>query len=225
MHERYAVVFRTGSAQAAGRLDVERDLLVLNGPTATGELELKIPFSDLREVRVARSPAERLNGYRTLVLQRTNGPPVQVAPLGLAFVPEIVNLLTSLAQRGGDVLAVSVPLKPGCLGRARKLLAKGPPLDPALLGLSEHDVYLREAEVVFVFRGSNVRARVGQATRHPAVWRAGLAWQRCFAAAPQIVDIADLNLDPDPTYRWPEHDQQPVPPPEPGLTSGVIPEH
>ena len=60
-----------------------------------------------------------------------------------------------------------------------------------------------------------VRARVGQATRHPAVWRAGLAWQRCFAAAPQIVDIADLSLDADPTYRWPEHDQQPVPPPEP----------
>jgi hypothetical protein len=208
MHERYAVVFRTGSAQAAGRLDVEHDLLVLNGPTATGELELKIPFSDLREVRVARSPAERLNGHRTLVLQRTSGPTVQLAPLGLTFIPEIVDLLTSLAQRDGDVLAVSVPLKPGCLDRARKLLAKGPPLDPALLGLSGHEVYLDEAEVVFVFRGSHVRARVGEAIRHPAVWRAGLAWQRCFAAPPQIVELAELSLDSSPAYRWIESEEQ-----------------
>jgi hypothetical protein len=207
MHERYAVVFREGSTQAAGRLDVEHDLLVLNGPTTTGELELKIPFSDLLEVRVAHGPAERLNDYRTLVLQRTSGPIVQVAPLGLAFVPEIVDLLTSLAQGDSEVLAVSVPLKPGCLGRARKLLAKGPPLDPALLGISEHEVYLDETAAAFVFRGHNVRARVGQAIRHPAVWRAGLSWQRCFAAAPQIVDIADLSLDTDPTYRWPARDQ------------------
>jgi hypothetical protein len=202
MQERFAVVFRAGAAQATGRLDVEPDRLLLRGVSPGGELMLEIPCSELREVRVAQSPGERLNGYRTLVLERGSGPAIQVAPLGVAFVPEIVSLLSSLANRDGDALAVRVPLKEGCLERARELLAKGPPLDPASLGLSGHEVYLRDAEAVFVFRGSDVRARVNKALAHPAVWRAGLAWQRCFAAAPQIVDAAEVWLDPTPAYAW-----------------------
>jgi hypothetical protein len=117
-------------------------------------------------------------------------------------VPEIVRLLSSLTNRDGDTLAVRVTLKKGCLGRARALLAKGPPLDPASLGLSGHDVYLHEGEAVFLFRGSDVRVRISKALAHPAIWRAGLAWQRCFAAAPQIVDAADVWLDPTPAYTW-----------------------
>lgn len=202
MEERFAVVFREGTAQAAGRLDVEPARLVLKGRSADGELALEIPCSDLREVRVAHSPNERLNGYRTIVLERTSGSSIQVAPLGLAFVPEIVNLLSSLAQRAGDVLAVRVSLKAGCLDRARALLAKGPPLDPASLRLSAHEVYLREGQAVFVFRGNDIRAQIGKAMSHPAVWRAGLAWQRCFADAPEIVDIGDVWLDPRPAYAW-----------------------
>jgi hypothetical protein len=202
MQERYAVVFREGTVQATGRLDVEPDRLLLQGVSAHGELTLEIPCSELREVRVVQSPRERLNGYRTLVLDRSRGQAIQVAPLGVAFVPEIVSLLSSLTNRDCDALAVRVVLKEGCLERARELLAKGPPLDPASLGLSSHEVYLREGEAVFVFRGSDVRARVNKALAHPAVWRAGLAWQRCFAAAPQIVDAADVWLDPAPAYAW-----------------------
>lgn len=202
MQERFAVVFREGTAQAAGRLDVEPDRLLLHGVCVGGELTLEIPCSELREVRVVQSPRERLNGYRTLVLERSRGPAIQVAPLGVAFVPEIVSLLSSLTNHDGDALAVRVALKEGCLERARELLAKGPPLDPASLGLSGHEVYLREGEAVFMFRGSDVRARVSKALAHPAVWRAGLAWQRCFAAAPQIVNTTDVWLDPAPAYAW-----------------------
>ena len=203
MHERYAVVFRDGGRQAAGALDVEQDRLLLHGRGKDGNLELEIPFSDLDEVRVGRRPSEQLNGYPTLLLDRMTLSAVQVAPLGMALLPEIVALLASLTQReDGDVLAVSVALKPGCLDRARKLLAQGAPLDPASLGLSSHEVYLRESEAVFVFRGSAVRTHIGAAIRHPAVWRAGLAWQRCFAAAPQIRDIAEVWLDPVPAYAW-----------------------
>ena len=208
MHERFAVVFRNGSAEAAGALEVEPNRLLLHGGANDARLELEIPFSDLSEVRVGRRPSERLNGYATLILERTTLPPVQVAPLGMALLSEIADLLVSLTNRAtGDVLTVRVPLKHGCLGRARKLLAKGPPLDPASLGLSSHEVYLRDGEAVFVFRGSNVRAQVSKAIRHPAIWRAGLAWQRCFAAAPQIVEPADVSLD-DPAYRWSPPDQQ-----------------
>jgi hypothetical protein len=203
MHERYAVVFRTRDSEAAGRLEIEQDRLLLRGRATDGNLELEIPFSDLVEVRVGRRPNERLNGYRTLILERATEPAVRVAPLGVALLPEIADLLVSLSRPGGEnVLAVWVPLKPGCLGRARKLLAKGPPLDPASLELSGHEVYLSESEAVFVFHGANVRAQVDRAIRHPAVWRAGVAWQRCFAAPPQIVEPAELSLDADPAYRW-----------------------
>ena len=208
MHERFAVVFRNGSAEAAGALEVEPDRLLLHGGANDARLELEIPFSDLSEVRIGRRSSERLNGYATLILERTTLPPVQVAPLGMGLLSEIADLLVSLTNRAtGDVLTVRVPLKHGCLGRARKLLAKGPPLDPASLGLSSHEVYLRDGEAVFVFRGSNVSAQVSKAIRHPAIWRAGLAWQRCFAAAPQIVEPADVSLD-DPAYRWSPPDQQ-----------------
>lgn len=205
MHQRYAVAFQVAEKHATGRLEIEHDRLLLSGRGRDGSLELEIPFSDLVEVRVGRRPEERLNGYRTIVLERAGQTVVRVAPFGMALLPEIADLLVSLSGRGGGtVLAVWVPLKPGCLGRARKLLAKGPPLDPASLGLSGHEVYLSESEAVFVFRGANVRAQVGRAVRHPAVWRAGVAWQRCFAAPPQVVDNpASLNVDTDPAYRWP----------------------
>jgi hypothetical protein len=208
MQERFAVVFREDGTQATGRLDVEQDRLLLQGVSAHGDLTVAIPYSELREVRVVRSPQERLNGYRTLVLERNRGLAVQVAPLGLAFVPEIVSLLSSLTTRDADTLAVQVILKEGCLERARELLAKGPPLDPSSLGLSSHEVYLRDGEAVFVFRGGDVRAKISKALAHPAVWKAGLAWQRCFAAAPQIVDAADVWLDPAPAYTWAAPDQQ-----------------
>ena len=208
MQERFAVVFREGTAQATGRLDVEPDRLLLQGVSAHGQLSVEIPCSELRAVRVVRSPRERLNGYRTFVLERSSGSDIQVAPLGVAFVPEIVRLLSSLTNRDSDVLAVRVALKEGCLERARELLAKGPPLDPAALGLSGHEVYLREGEAVFLFRGRDVRGQVSKGLGHPAVWRAGLAWQRCFAAAPQIVDAADVWLDLAPAYAWPASVQQ-----------------
>lgn len=212
MHERFAVVFQIGSAKAAGALDVEPDRLLLHGGAKDALLELEIPFSDLSEVRVGRRPSERLNGYATLTLERTTLPPVQVAPLSMAMLSEIADLLVSLSNRAtGDVLTVRVPLKHGCLGRARKLLANGPPLDPASLGLSSHEVYLRDGEAVFVFRGSNVRARMSKAIRDPAIWRAGLAWRRCFAAPPQIVEIAEASFDFEPAYRWIEPGQQAQP--------------
>lgn len=203
MHEGFPVVFSAASVTATGRLEIEHDRLFLRGSGKDGRLELAIPFSALADVRIGRRPSERLNGYPTLVLERASLPAVQVAPFGMTLLPEIADLLGSLSQPvGGDVLTVVVPLKPGCLDRARRLLAQGPPFDPASLGLSSHEVYLREGEAVFVFRGRNVRARVGKAIRHPAVWRAGLAWQRCFAAPPQLMERASVSLDSDPAYRW-----------------------
>lgn len=203
MGERYAVVFQMDVRGATGALEIAPDHLLLHGQSGGDTLDLKISYSDLTEIRVGRAPDERLNGYPTLVLQHRSLPAIRVAPLGMALLPEITSLLSSLCQPAdGDVLCVLVPLKPDCFAHARKLLDQGPPLDPASLGLSSHEVYLREGEAIFVFRGSNVRAQIGKAIRNPAVWRAGLAWQRCFAAPPRIVEPAEVWLEPEPAYRW-----------------------
>jgi hypothetical protein len=209
MHERFAVVFRVDSERATGALEVDHDRLLLRGGGAEHGLELEIPFSALVEVRIGRSPSERLNGYPTIVLERTTLPAVHVAPLSALVLHELADLLASLSDRPeGDVLVVWAPLKPGCLDRAGKLLAKGPPFDPASVRLSSHEVYLRETGAVFVFRGRDVRTRINKAVRHPTVWRAGLAWQRCFAAPPQIVELPEVSLDSDPAYSWIESEQQ-----------------
>jgi hypothetical protein len=203
MDEKFAVVFSDGSQEAAGALEVKQDRLQLRGRGNLGTVELAIPYSDLSGVRIGRRPSDRLNGYRTLVLERSTLPAIRVAPLGVALLGEIANLLTTLSeQTEGDLLAVSVPLNPGCLPRARKLLAKGPPIDPARLGLSSHDVYLDHNRAIFVFRGPNARAHLSRAIRLPALWRAGLAWQRCFAAAPQIINTDQLPPDTKPAYHW-----------------------
>jgi hypothetical protein len=213
MHERYAVVFRAGSAQAAGGLEVEPDRLLLRGRGKSGDLELDVPFSDLSAVRIGRRPSERLNGYRTLVLDRTPGPAIYVAPLGLVSLNEIADLLNSLGGLAAeDVLAISVPLKPGCHDHASSLLALGPPIDPASLGLTSHDVYLLDDEAIFVFRGSDVRVHVHRAFHHPAVWRSGLEWRRCFAGPPQVIDPGTLDPDAVATYRWEAHEDDGVVP-------------
>lgn len=207
MQQRFAVVFRDGHHEAAGSLDVGHDRLRLHGREHEQQWEVEIPFAELSEVRIGRKPNERLNGYRTLLLERSSMPTVQVAPLGASLLPEIADLINALNEKDqGDTLAVLVPLKSGCLDRARKLLAQGPPLHPSSLGLSSHEIYLDERKALFVFRGPDARYQVSKAIRHPAIWRAGLAWQRCFAGPPQIIPSQSMETELSPTvppaYSW-----------------------
>ncbi len=210
MHERYAVLFsEQGGAVVAGALEVREDRLLLVGAAGGGRLGVSVPMADIAEVRIGRLPADRLNGSVTLVFERRQGPALRVAPLGAGLLHEIADLVTGLAGEGrvGDELAVVVPLKPSCLARARTLLEAGPPLDPAALGLTNHQVYLREGEAVFVFRGRNVSSRVAKAMRSPALWRAGLAWQECIAGRPSIHTSTDLlPSGAIPVYSWPAAD-------------------
>lgn len=207
MYKQYAVVFcERGRPASAGALELRAEGVLLSGGSAQGRRDLSVLFSDLVEIRIGRGRADRLNGYATLVLEREGMPAVQVAPLGTGFLHEIADLvltLTAEQRAGGDVLAVVVPLKPNCVTRTARLLKAGPPLDPAALGLTCHEVYLRETEAVFVFRGPNVRARVGKAMRSPALWRAGIAWQTCIAGAPSIHESTEMIPSTAiPDYSW-----------------------
>ena len=187
---RYAVVFRVGaSAATAGALVVEDGRLLLVGRSGEDRVELSLPYSALREVRIGRSGEERLNGHPALVLARRGGPPVRIEPLGIGLLHELADLLATLASRHADTneqMAVIVPLKTGCVERAKELVAQGPPLDPAALGLEHHQVFISAGEAVFVFAGPQVREKLKQAARNPTLWRAGLAWSACIAAQPQL---------------------------------------
>ncbi len=206
VRKRYAVIFcEQGGQVAAGALELGDDQLVLVGTAEQRECALSLPFADIAEVRIGRLPVDRLNGHVTLVLECGGRPDVRVAPLGAGLLHEIADLVSALAseQRGGDELAVVVPLKPNSLARARELLEGGAPLDPAALGLVSHQVYLQEGEAVFVFRGPNVSARVGKAMRSPALWRAGLAWQECIDGRPVVHRSAEmLSSEAMPVYSW-----------------------
>lgn len=187
---RYAVEFREGDGPStAGPLLIDEQGILLQGRRNGQPVELCIPGVELARVRIAQSSSERLNGYATVVLERGSGPPVLVAPFGIALVHELADLLAGLGGPGPDAeerLQLLVPLRPGCRQRARELLAHGPPFDPVALGLRSHQVYLTDRHALFVFQGPNIRPLLARALSEPGLWRAGLAWRSCIAARPQL---------------------------------------
>jgi len=77
----YAVVWRAGNGPtSSGRLQLGDDELVLNGAAAPDGL--RIPLADLSSVEIGRAPADRVNGEKSLVLERRSCERVLVAALG-----------------------------------------------------------------------------------------------------------------------------------------------
>ena len=86
-------------------------------------------------------------------------------------------------------LALIARLKPGSEEEAAKLVASGPPFDPASSGLSRHAVYLSAGEVVFVFEGDEVEWIVESMVQEPAgrsVSSALDAWRELADGPPRI---------------------------------------
>jgi len=212
---RYAVVYREeGGPSTAGRLVITGEGLLLDGGAGDRRCTLNVPFAELTEIHIGRTAAERLNGYSVLVLERRQAPSVHVAPFGVGLLHELADLIAVLTteQRTGDEhVAVIVPLKAGCRQRVRELVAQGPPFNPAALGLKEHQVYLRERDVVFVFGGAHVRAKVERAMRNPTLWHAGLAWHHCIIGRPRLAAVTDtIPTKGEPLYSWTAESEQPV---------------
>lgn len=205
--DRYAVVFRErGERSFAGSLELDSQRVLLTGTAEGRRHTLDFALVEIVEIRIGRLAADRLNGYRTLVLERQDAPAVQIAPLETSLLRELAELLAALTgdqTTTDEELVVVVPLKDGCGERVRALLELGPPLDPAGLGLTAHRVYLHDREALFVFTGPHVRTQVGKAMRSPTLWRAGLGWRDCIAHKPQIVEperIPPAETSPD--YAW-----------------------
>jgi hypothetical protein len=203
---RYAASFCSGfSAPAAGALVLEEDRLRLEGRSLQGQLELNIPYSELSEVRIGRLPEELVNGNAALLLSRRDGELFRVKPIGFGLLHELADLLASLANEhaeGNEQVAVVLPLRAGRLWRARELVAQGPPFDPAVLRLRKHEVYLTEAEAIFVFEGRNVRRMIERLTHDPTLWQAGLAWRSCIGGRPRLITETRHLVDAQPAYSW-----------------------
>jgi hypothetical protein len=186
----YAVVWRTGDGPtSSGRLELGDNDLVLYG---SGELDrLRIPFDALSSVEIGRGTAERINGDKSLVLERHSCERVLVAALGgVGLLGELTDLLARLrAERAARAcVAVVLPIRRGSAEAARQLIEEGPPFDVEGLGLERHHVFVSEREVVFFFEGDSATAAVDALSRSPGVLTAAVRWRRILGGRPRLAE-------------------------------------
>lgn len=134
MRETYAISWREAEGRVySGKLEVEARGLRLAGATGQGAAALEIPFGDLSVVRVGRSPAERMDGRVTLVLERRAQGPVRIASVAqTGIVSELAERLASLRPGPAAPMkraVVVVPIREGVHEHVRKLVEQGPPFD------------------------------------------------------------------------------------------------
>jgi hypothetical protein len=188
-HSQYPVVWRAGDGPlASGRLEVGSEGLVLHG---SGDADgLRIGFDDLSSIEIGRGARERINGDKSVVLERHSCERVLIAALGgVGLLGEINELLARLrAEHTAHArVAVVVPIRRGSSDRARELVAEGPPFDLESLGLERHDVFVGEREVVFLFGGDSAPAAVEALSHNPAVLKAALRWRGILAGPPRLL--------------------------------------
>jgi hypothetical protein len=212
----YGVIWRHGHEPLArGRLELGSATLHLIGTTMTADVAEAIDYADLCGVHVGRSAEERIDGHRTLVLERRGLPALSIAGIAEAGIlgeltDRLVELQLANVRRRA---AVVVPLLPGSRSAVEELLAEGPPFDPAALELENHCVYVTDEEVIFAFawRGS---ATIDTLVAEPGFWESAAAWQHHVAGPPRIAEpayvwtrptaAADVNLLPPGLHASPE---------------------
>jgi hypothetical protein len=92
-----------------------------------------------------------------------------------------------------EQIAIVAHLKSGMESQAARLIAAGPPFDPAEVGLNRHAVYLAADEVMFVFEGPQVEWIVDEMVDGPFQWRlseAFDAWRPLVDGQPRIARVA-----------------------------------
>ncbi|HEX6700255.1 MAG TPA: hypothetical protein VF101_05935 [Gaiellaceae bacterium] len=100
MNVSYGVVWREDAHPlAAGKLELLPGALRFDGMAEGRATTREIGYESLARVRVGRSPADRLNGRPSLVLERLSGLPITIASIAqLGVIAEIVERLASLQR-------------------------------------------------------------------------------------------------------------------------------
>jgi hypothetical protein len=188
----YAVTWQQGDdLLRSGRLDLHGDGLAFEGSGDNGVAsELSVDFSDLLDVRIGRSPADKIAGRQTLVLERRAAAPIRIASV---VQPGIVS---ELAEHLGSHLreehamsraVVVVPLHEGASELAARLLRKGPPFDPYEMGLERHHVFLTDVEAVFVFEADTLEA-AERLFSGESLWKAAEGWKDLVSGPPRLAE-------------------------------------
>ena len=188
----YAVTWQKGDEPGhSGRLELRSRAIAFEGSNGGSSASETIAYEDLTDVRIARSAEDRLCGRQTLVLERRNGGPIRIAGVvHPGIVSELAERLGSLhvPDESAPSRAVLVlPLVEGAAAGVAELLRKGPPFDPAEVGLQRHQVFLTESEAIFLFEAGSAQAadRLLSSSR---LWAAAAAWKDLVAGPPRIAD-------------------------------------
>jgi hypothetical protein len=187
----YPIAWRTGEgATSSGCLDVADEAIVLRGRTDAEELSIR--FDELASIGIGRGVDERVNGNKSLVLERRSGECVVMAVLasfgGVGLLGELHELLARLQAKQRARVAVVVPIKRGSAEAARRLVGEGPPFEIEALGLERHHVFVSEREAVFLFEGENAAAAVDALMRSPDLLKTAVRWRRILAGRPRLAD-------------------------------------
>lgn len=188
---------RRDGAAAGGVLVLDDEGLRVQGRRDGEEAAETVAYGSIVRVRAGRATDDRVDGRPSIVVEERGSAPLLIAPHGIGLVAELVDAiaeLTSAAAARSSSIVVVAPLREGAAAQARALVADGPPFDPAELGLTEHQVFVTEREVVFSFSGSGVGALLEDGFRDPGLWRVVLAWRRLLAGRPRVASAV---------YSWP----------------------
>jgi hypothetical protein len=192
MRKSYGVVWREGTRPLArGKLELLPRAMRLEGMTGSEPTTREIAYDYLTEIRIGRSPEERIDGHPSLVLAPRTGDTLSIASVAQSgVVAELAERLSAL-QFGEDVsrrIAIVLPLKAEAHDAVRALLAAGPPFDPEALGFDRHQVFLTASEAVFIFESDLGAAALEPLLQEPELWQSAAAWHEYLAGPPQIAE-------------------------------------
>lgn len=206
MRTSYGVVWRDGEQPLArGKLELLPRTVRLDGMAGSEPTTREIAYDYLSEVRIGRSPAERIDGRPSLVLAPRTGTTVAIASVAQAGVlAEIAERLAALqlGTEGRRRIAVVLPLRENARDAVLTLLAAGPPFDPEELGLDRHQVFLTASEAVFVFESGLGADTLEPLLQEPELWQRAAAWHDHLAGPPRIADDVyswtrqEMRIDP-----------------------------
>lgn len=190
METSYGVVWREGDHPLArGKLELLPRALRLEGMTGSEPATREIAYDYLSEIRVGRTPADRIDGHPSLVLEPRTGERLTIASVAqTGVIAEIAERLVAFQFSSPRRMAVVVPLREGAGDAVRTLLAGGPPFDPATLALERHLVFLTPSEAVFVFESSLGAAALEPLLQDPKLWQSVAEWHDLISGPPRVAE-------------------------------------
>ena len=140
MKTSYAVKWHEPDGQDyVGRLELGPRVLHLVGDAGGARVDRQIGYDELEGLRIGHDAGERVDGRRTLVIERPQGAyHLTSTVFEGGILQELVDRLSELSLAAPRRATIVVPLKEGALARVRELAAAGPPFDPNETQLTRH---------------------------------------------------------------------------------------